>query len=115
MVKKKVKKRAEETQEYRIHTIQSPSYRTIYADGARAHAKHGRVDLTLYSNGFPFPGHVTHHVKPDGRLGKRVDELTREGGIREVECRVIMSTDHAEEIAKAILLALKRERKRAEK
>jgi hypothetical protein len=66
-------------------------YRTIEAEGAQAGiTPRGKVQFTLFSELRPTPEFVLHRVSPTGNLGDVLEQVVKEGIVREVEVNVVM-------------------------
>ncbi len=69
----------------------SRHYRTVHIDGAQIGlTPRGAIQFTLYSDQKPMPEFVLHQITPEGNLGKQIEEVVKEGFIREVEVNVVM-------------------------
>ena len=74
-----------------IHYQRSRHYRTIHADGAQIGVTpRGQIQFTLFSDQKAMPEFVLHQITPDGLLGNLVEQVVKEGVVREVEVNVIM-------------------------
>ena len=79
-----------------IHYLKSRHYRTINADGAQfGITPRGNVQFTLFTDQAPLPEYVLHEITSEGKLGKLVEEVKKEGMIREVAVNVIMDLNTA--------------------
>lgn len=74
-----------------IYYQRSRHYRTVHADGAQfGITPRGTVQFTLFSDQKPMPEYVLHRITPEGNLGTSIEEVVKDGAIREVEINVIM-------------------------
>jgi hypothetical protein len=74
-----------------IYYQRSRHYRTVHADGAQfGVTPRGTVQFTLFTDQKPMPEYVLHRITPEGNLGASIEEVVKEGAIREVEINVIM-------------------------
>ena len=74
-----------------IYYQRSRHYRTIHADGAQIGlTPRGTLQFTLYSDQKPMPEFVLHGITPEGNLGGVLEEVVKEGFVREVEVNVVM-------------------------
>jgi hypothetical protein len=79
-----------------VHYIRSRHYRTINADGAQfGITPRGAIQFTLFTDQAPLPEYVLHAVTPEGKLGKSIEEVKKEGIVREVAVNVIMDINTA--------------------
>lgn len=79
-----------------IHYQRSRHYRTINADGAQfGITPRGNLQFTLFTDQAPLPEYVLHDVTPEGKLGDPVEEVKKEGIVREVAVNVIMDINTA--------------------
>lgn len=66
-------------------------HRSINADGVWVGvAPTGKVQFAVYNELRPMPEIVLHAVSKDGRLGEKVEEVTKTGVIREAQVSVLM-------------------------
>jgi hypothetical protein len=78
-----------------IHYQRSRHYRTIHADGAQiGMTPRGQVQFTLFSDQKPMPEFVLHQIT-QGTLGPPLEQVVKDGAIREVEVNVIMDVESA--------------------
>lgn len=74
-----------------IYYQRARHYRTIHADGAQfGVTPRAAIQFTLFSDQRPMPEFVLHQVTPEGNLGEVIEEVKKEGVIREVEANVVM-------------------------
>lgn len=74
-----------------IYYQRSRHYRTIHSDGAQIGlTPRGQIKFTLFSDQKPKPEFVLHQITPEGNLGESLEEVVKEGVIREVEVNVVM-------------------------
>lgn len=74
-----------------IYYQRSRHYRTVHADGAQfGITPRGTVQFTLFSDQKPMAEYVLHRITPEGNLGTSIEEVVKDGAIREVEINVIM-------------------------
>jgi len=74
-----------------VHYQRSRHYRTVVADGAQfGITPRGRIQFTLYTDQASFPEFVVHAVDPEGKVGAVLEEVKKEGLVREVAVNVIM-------------------------
>ena len=75
-----------------IYYQRSRHYRTIHVDGAQIGiTPRGAIQFTLYSDQKPMPEFALHGFTPEGTLnGEPIEQVVKEGMIREVEVNVVM-------------------------
>src|SRR5688572_24561526 len=79
-----------------IHYLRSRHYRTINADGAQfGITPRGALQFTLFTDQAPLPEYVLHEITPEGKLGKQIDQIKKEGIVREVAVNIIMDINTA--------------------
>lgn len=79
-----------------IHYLRSRHYRTINADGAQfGITPRGSLQFTLFTDQAPLAEYVLHEITPEGKLGKPLEEVKKEGMVREVAVNVIMDINTA--------------------
>jgi hypothetical protein len=77
-----------------IYYQRSRHYRTIQADGAQIGVTpRGKIQFTLFSDQKPMPEFVMHQITSEGQLGNPIEEVVKQGAIREVEINVIMDVE----------------------
>jgi hypothetical protein len=79
-----------------IHYQRSRHYRTINADGAQfGITPRGALQFTLFTDQASLPEYVLHEITPEGKLGKPIDQIKKEGIVREVAVNIIMDINTA--------------------
>lgn len=96
-----------------FHYLKSPTFRTILAHGASVGGTtHGEVVLTPFVERIPIPTQAVHELSDittvqgevrQGKVGKQVGQVCREGIIRELDVSLVFPPDVAEQIAKLLL------------
>lgn len=91
-----------------IHYQRSRHYRTVHVDGAQVGVTPRlQVQFTLFSDQKPMPEFVLHEIGQDGNLGKQIEEVVKEGFIREVEINVVMDVTTASSLVNVLQTTLK--------
>ena len=79
-----------------VHYIRSRHYRTINADGAQfGITPRGAIQFALFTDQAALPEYALHEITPEGKLGKPIDQVKKEGIVREVAVNVIMDINTA--------------------
>lgn len=83
-----------------FHFIKTQDYRTIHVDGAWGGlSPQGEyIHMAVYSERYPVPQQLKHKVDQDGRVGKEIGRLGREGVIRDVHADLVFDIKTAETI-----------------
>ncbi len=85
-------KKSELLNQLGIHYLRSRHYRTIHADGAQfGITPQAHIQFTLFSDQKAMPEFVMHKITPEGKLGEVIEEVVKNGVVREVEINVVMS------------------------
>lgn len=86
-----------------IYYQRSRHYRTVHADGAQLGVTpRGGIQFRLFSDQKPFPDFVMHRITAEGNLGEPIEEVIKEGAIREVDVNVVMDINTAISFASAL-------------
>ncbi len=103
----KEKQESERPTQIGIYYQRSRHYRTIHADGAQIGVTpRGEIQFTLFSDLKPMPEFVLHQITPEGNLGASLEEVVKDGPIREVEVNVVMDVLSTTALANALRTTL---------
>ena len=96
----KKSKATEQPRELIFHFIKTQDFRTIHVDGAWGglSTQGEYIHMAVYSERYPLPQQMKHEVYQDGRVGKEIKRLGREGVIRDVHADLVFDIRTAETI-----------------
>lgn len=81
----------EKPEQVGIYYQKARHYRTVHADGVWVGlSPTAKVQFSLYSELRPLPEFVLHQLTKEGRVGEQLEQVVKEGVIRETEINVVM-------------------------
>lgn len=107
-----------------FHYLKSPAFKTLFAHGAViSGTTRGEVIVTPYVERAPIPTQTIHElivVSEDGgvkrgKIGRQVDQISRDGVVREFDVSLILPAAVAEDIARLLTEKAQEARKLAER
>lgn len=107
-----------------FHYLKSPDFKTLFAHGAViSGTTRGEVIVTPYVERTPIPTQTIHELVEvseeegvkRGKIGKQVDQVARDGIVREFDISLILPAAVAEDIAKLLTEKAQEARKLAER
>lgn len=90
-----------------FHFIKSQGFRAIHVDGAIGGlTPGGLIHLACYAERAAIPQLIVHDVDEHGRLGDKIDEVTRGGIVRELQADLFMDLQTARSLHELLGKAL---------
>ncbi|AQQ70701.1 hypothetical protein SMSP2_01059 [Limihaloglobus sulfuriphilus] len=81
----------EKPKSLKFQYLKADTYVTYHVDGVFGGiTPKGMVHMDVFTEKFPTPSCVSHELTGEGKLGKEIDRVVRDGVIRELQAGMVM-------------------------